>query len=90
MLKSSLKYLGEKAMASEKPCRVMLEPLGIRINMWQRTDDQIYADRNHMIGWTEIDYLDNKNVDMIFHSLEYYIEQRVKQVRKQRSLQNGD
>lgn len=84
MLKSALKYLGEKAFTSEFPCRVMLEPLGIRINMWKRTDDNIYADRNHMIGWTEIDYVDEKNVDMIFDSLNFYIVQRIKALRKQR------
>lgn len=72
-----LKYLAEKAISCDKACRIMVEPLGIRINMWVRHDG-LYADRNHMIGWTEIEYLDPKTVDMIFEHLNFFIDQRIR------------
>lgn len=71
-----LKDIGARAVNSEYACRVTVEEQGVRINMWTRQGDY-YADRNYIIGWTELEHFDSTHVSTTFEMLNRYIKRRL-------------
>lgn len=84
-----LRRIAEYASKSEFACRVTVEEMGVRINMWTREGD-IYADRNYIIGWTELEHFDDAHISTTFEMLNSYIKRRLVAKMQERISQNGN